>query len=93
MASRERYNDIECQNNGENLLNQTQEDVQLLDDMAPSLSQVDADFFDLSGPEKRYNFQNEICNSQSSENYCESSGSHNVLESSHLSCQRVAGSR
>ena len=54
MASRGRYNDVECQNNGEHLLNQTQEDV---------TSIYNADFFDLSDPEKRYNFQNEMSHS------------------------------
>ena len=44
MASRGSYNDVECQNIGENLLNQTQEDV---------TSIYNADFFDLSDPEKR----------------------------------------
>ena len=63
MASRGRENDVECQSNGENLLNQTQENVTILDDMTSSHFQVDADFFDLSDPEKRYNFQNEMSHS------------------------------
>ena len=56
MASRGRSNDVECQNNGENLLNQTQEDVMFLDNTTSSHIIRDADFFDLSDPEKRYNF-------------------------------------
>ena len=56
MASRERSNDVECQINGENLLNQTQEDVTFLNDTTSSHIIRDADFFDLSDPEKRYNF-------------------------------------
>ena len=56
MASRERPNDVECQINGENLLNQTQEDVMFLDNTTSSHIIRDADFFDLSDPEKRYNF-------------------------------------
>ena len=63
MASRGRENDVECQSNGENLLNQTQENVTILDDMTSSHFQVDADFFDLSDPEKRYNSQNEMSHS------------------------------
>ena len=63
MASRGRENDVECQSNGENLLNQTQENVTFLDDMTSSHFQVDADFFDLSDPEKRYNSQNEMSHS------------------------------
>ena len=61
MASGERSYDVECQNNGENLLNQTQEDVTFLKNMTTNHFQVDADFFDMSDPEKRYNFQNESC--------------------------------
>ena len=63
MASPGRSNDVECQSNGENLLNQTQENVTILDDMTSSHFQVDADFFDLSDPEKRYNSQNEMSHS------------------------------
>ena len=63
MASRGRSNDVECQNNSENLLNQTQEDVTFLDDMTSIHIIRDADFFDLSDPEKRYNFQNEMSHS------------------------------
>ena len=63
MASRERSNDVECQINGENLLNQTQEDVTFLKNMTTNHFQVDADFFDMSDPEKRYNFQNEMSHS------------------------------
>ena len=58
MSSRGRSNDFECQNNGEN-----QDDVTFLDDMTSSHTIRDADFFDLSDPEKRYNFQNEMSHS------------------------------
>ena len=57
MTSQGRSNDVECQNNGENLLNQTQEDVMFLDNTTSSHIIRDADFFDFSDPEKRYNFQ------------------------------------
>ena len=63
MTSRGRSNDVECQNNGENMLNQTQEDVMFLDNTTSSHIIRDADFFDLSDPEKRYNFQNEMSHS------------------------------
>ena len=69
MASRGRSNDIEYQNNGENLLNQTQEDVTFLNDTTSSHIIRDADFFDLSDPEKRYNFQNEMSQSHLCTNY------------------------
>mgnify|MGYP001248309363 CR=1 FL=1 len=63
MASQGRSNDVECQINGENLLNQTQEDVTFLNETTSSHIIRDADFFDLSDPEKRYNFQNEVSHS------------------------------
>ena len=63
MASQGRSNDVECQINGENLLNQTQEDVTFLNETTSSHIIRDADFFDLSDPEKRYNFQNEMSHS------------------------------
>ena len=43
MASRGRSNDVECQNNGENLINQTHDDVTFLDDMTSN--HWNADFF------------------------------------------------
>ena len=65
MSRRGRSNDVECQNNGE-----YQEDVTLLDDMTSSHTIRDADFFDLSDPEKRYNCQNEMSHSPYSHQSC-----------------------